>query len=897
MEIYINNNKKDLLILNGYIKTTFNSISEAQIDTTLDGEEFSIGDKVEIYNDENNKIYTGYISNKKDFYDRGLRRYNLKSGMFFWKDKPINELKTFYDINVSDIFNWLFSSISSIWADFTYELDVNLTDFDIAYIQFQQEDTYGKILERLQKSLAFDYFVDSEDKLIIKFGIAQNTYSNTFILTDDLMEDKIKIETKEEKYNDIIIEGKKYTEQVAKIPVWGYEGEVPPEGLPDGKDEEGNSLPNEEWFANLEAICKDLDKIEDIVIEGDSSGITLDATIYNSNFNSDGTLKYGNKLKLKINNSTGEKRKIKFKIYGRIYDEERITSEKDISIFIKRKLKITDNLIQKKSWAGKLVDYYLLSGKEKIIINGRIFDEYNVGDIVSYNIGGIKNFKVVEKKIEFLEGYAKYILEQDTTQLFNYDPSSSNFYAQLDANLKDAIISYEFNIWEKIKDYTTYKNEALCKVERFEQLELYDNKKIFGIILSEETPGSTWYIHLFLIDAATKTILQHENVLEYEIGAPFVFTPSEAFSKMPDVFGINGGTLGINIFGNAYSYNAYTNTLTKHTINPHQIERIIDYTTDCELSGVFTDGDGEMAFYCSKINQTIDSNNGTDFYKFDNGNMTWEYSTFPPGTQEYADYGRGLLDSYINLKSLVFLGSLYGGSIDRAFRGFNYYKDDTGQHLTEGEYVLFSSRPSPYIAIDKGTVQITLNDLGFNIYSSTPALEYIQYVYSQKVIYYGSNKFYPPDLKLESKITMDVGRYIAEIVYSWDNKWYLFYKNNKLNFLANGMLLKDLDIPSGQLDEIEGFISFLDRTYETNYPLEWDIYLRKGFDLYKFKLTDELLGMIGSRSIQEMVKDGTIVLPDKGRNAVSEPQEGQIVREGTNLYIYMGGVWKQFNIS
>jgi Fe-S cluster biosynthesis and repair protein YggX len=162
---------------------------------------------------------------------------------------------------------------------------------------------------------------------------------------------------------------------------------------------------------------------------------------------------------------------------------------------------------------------------------------------------------------------------------------------------------------------------------------------------------------------------------------------------------------------------------------------------------------------------------------------------------------------------------------------------------------------------------------------------------------YNLNKYYySKALKLDDKIDTDTGRTIAKIAYNYDNYWYLYYNNGSLNMLANGILLTGLDIPAGKIDEIDGFIGFFERTDVTAYPSLWKIYFRKDFNVYSFKLTDELFNLIGTKSMNEMVKDGTIVLPDKGRASIQNPEEGQMVREGTNIYVYLGGTWKQINM-
>jgi len=163
----------------------------------------------------------------------------------------------------------------------------------------------------------------------------------------------------------VIVKSKNRSVKTEKEPIFTWAGTVTSDGLPTGKDENGNAITDDQWRAKFDSPAIDVDDYATVNAAKEfDSGLTLNQTVYDANFDT-GVLKYPDFMYLQIDNSSGtDKNVTKLVIEGKpvvenylevIYDAGSFNTEREVS----------NDLISSKVWASSLAKWLYENGNGK----------------------------------------------------------------------------------------------------------------------------------------------------------------------------------------------------------------------------------------------------------------------------------------------------------------------------------------------------------------------------------------------------------------------------------------------------------------------------------------------------------------------------------------------------
>lgn len=396
------------------------------------------GQTVEIYINGIKK-FTGYAQKPRLNLRTKTVKVIAKDPMIKLMKKKCQD-KIFVNTSLDDILLWLVSTVGGVSS---YSLEA--TGKTVGFASYSITD---KLIDRLQEavdSVGGQMYFDENGTLIFKAGFA-SPFSTTTVgtLTVSKLSD-LDFQFVPSKGNKVIVNSKSRVVSDEKEYVFTWSGTVPPEGLPDGKDDDGNPLANEQWKAKFDNPAIDIDSYAEVEWEADPD-LALDQTTYDSNFDASGNLKYPDFMYLKITNSSNyERNVIKLGIQGRPIKDTNIEAIYQIGAGdIERR--VSNDLVTGKTWAAQLAQWLCEEG------NGRWQASIPVADFdfaLSLKVGdkidlvesstGISHRVIVRSiDLKLPDATATITVINDRDAEFVYTPSSTDVISSSPSDTSEA---------------------------------------------------------------------------------------------------------------------------------------------------------------------------------------------------------------------------------------------------------------------------------------------------------------------------------------------------------------------------------------------------------------------------------------------------------------------------
>ncbi len=328
------------------------------------------GQLVEVWIDSV-KQFTGYA--EKPTLTRNGRTVHVQA---FDKMKQLQKLKCqdkmFIGSTADAILTWLVETCGGI-SSASYNLDSILvatsggtTQAVVGYALYSIKDKLTDRLQEIVDSCGGSMWFDESGVLQFRAGFAATWSTSTVgTITVSKLKDIDSLQWLPSEGDRVIVKSKNRSVKTEKEPIFTWSGTVPPEGLPTGKDENGNAITDDQWRVKFDSPAIDIDDYAtvDAAKEFDS-GLTLNQTVYDANFDT-GVLKYPDFMYLQIDNSSGvDKNVTKLVIEGKpvvenylevIYDAGSFNTEREVS----------NDLISSKVWASSLAKWLYENGNGK----------------------------------------------------------------------------------------------------------------------------------------------------------------------------------------------------------------------------------------------------------------------------------------------------------------------------------------------------------------------------------------------------------------------------------------------------------------------------------------------------------------------------------------------------
>jgi len=371
------------------------------------------------------KKFTGYAQKPR----LNLRTKTVK---VVAKDEMINLMKkkcqdkVFVNTSLDTILLWLVETVGGITS---YSLES--TGKTVGFASYSLTD---KLIDRLQEivdSVGGQMYFDETGKLIFKAGFLSPFSTSTVgTLTVSKLSD-LDFEFIPSKGNKVTVSSKSREVSAEKEYIFTWSGTVPAEGMPDGKDDDGNTLANEQWKAQFDNPAIDVDSYSEVEWEADVD-LELDQTTYDANF-SGGSLKYPDFMFLKINNSaTAERIVTKLGIKGKPIKSSGVEAVYQIGAGdVERR--VTNDIVSGKKWAAQLAQWLCEEGNNKWQVSIPIADfdfavGLSVGDKITLTETSTGlNHRVVVRSIDLkYPESASITVINDRASTFSYSPSSTD---------------------------------------------------------------------------------------------------------------------------------------------------------------------------------------------------------------------------------------------------------------------------------------------------------------------------------------------------------------------------------------------------------------------------------------------------------------------------------------
>jgi len=380
------------------------------------------GQTVDIYLNGSKK-FTGYAQKPRLNLKTKTVKVVAKDGMIKLMKKKCQD-KVFVNTSLDTILLWLVETVGGVSS---YSLEN--TGKTVGFASYSITD---KLIDRLQEivdSVGGQMYFDETGKLIFKAGFLSSFSTSTVGTVSVSKLSDLDFEFIPSKGNKVIVSSKSREASDEKEYIFTWSGKVPAEGMPDGKDDDGNTLANEQWKAQFSGPAIDIDSYSEVEWEADPD-LTLDQTTYDSNFDS-GNLKYPDFMYLKITNSSNYERYVtKLGIKGKPIKDNNIeavyqTGSGDVE------RRVSNDLITGKKWAAQLAQWLYEEGNSKWQVSIPLADfdfalGLSVGDKITLTETSTGlNHRVVVRSIDLkYPESASITVINDRTSAFEYSPSS-----------------------------------------------------------------------------------------------------------------------------------------------------------------------------------------------------------------------------------------------------------------------------------------------------------------------------------------------------------------------------------------------------------------------------------------------------------------------------------------
>jgi hypothetical protein len=328
------------------------------------------GQLVEVWIDSV-KQFTGYA--EKPTLTRNGRTVTVKA---FDKMKQLQKLKCddkmFIGSTADDILTWLVETCGGIGSG-SHSLDSILvatsggtTQAVVGYALYSIKDKLTDRLQEIVDSVGGTMWFDESGVLQFRAGFAATWSTSTEgTITVSKLKDIDSLQWLPSEGDRVIVKSKNRSVKTEKEPIFTWAGTVTSDGLPTGKDENGNAITDDQWRAKFDSPAIEIDDYATVNAAKEfDSGLTLNQTVYDANFDT-GVLKYPDFMYLQIDNSSGvDKNVAKLVIEGKpvvenylevIYDAGSFNTEREVS----------NDLISSKVWASSLAKWLYEQGNDK----------------------------------------------------------------------------------------------------------------------------------------------------------------------------------------------------------------------------------------------------------------------------------------------------------------------------------------------------------------------------------------------------------------------------------------------------------------------------------------------------------------------------------------------------
>lgn len=317
------------------------------------------------------KQFIGYA--EKPTLTRNDRTVHIQA---YDKMKKLQKLKCadkiFINSTIDSILVWLVETIGGIGAgernldSLKIPTSSGVTEAVTGYALYSIKDKLTDRLQEIVDSCGGMMWFDESGILQFRAGFAADWSTSTVgTITVSKLEDISSLQWLPSEGDRVIVKSRNRSAKAEKEPVFIWSGTVPVEGLPTGKDENGNPITDDKWEARFDNPAIDIDDYTTVNAAKEfDSGLSLNESVYNSNF-SGGKLKYPDFMYLQIDNSSGyEKNVTKLLINGKPIVENYLEVVHDAGSFeVERE--ISNDLISSKVWASCLAKWLYENGNEK----------------------------------------------------------------------------------------------------------------------------------------------------------------------------------------------------------------------------------------------------------------------------------------------------------------------------------------------------------------------------------------------------------------------------------------------------------------------------------------------------------------------------------------------------
>lgn len=380
------------------------------------------------------KQFTGYA--EKPILTRNGRRVTIKA---FDKMKQLQKLKCtdkmFIGSTADAILTWLVGTCGGIGSG-SRNLDsivvasgVGTTQAVVGYALYSIKDKLTDRLQEIVDSCGGSMWFDESGVLQFRAGFAASWSTSTVgTITVSKLKDIDSLQWLPSEGDRVIVKSKNRSVKTKKEPIFTWAGTVPPEGLPTGKDENGNPITDDQWRAKFDSPAIEVDDYATVNAAKEfDSGLALNETVYNSNFAA-GVLKYPDFMYLQIDNSSGVGKNVtKLVIQGKPVVENYLEVIYDAGSFdVERE--VSNDLISSKVWASSLAKWLYENGNDKFEVVVPLADfslglGWKVGNkvnIVDASTGLSHRAWVREIDIDYRNRNMTVTLRSDRASAFSY---------------------------------------------------------------------------------------------------------------------------------------------------------------------------------------------------------------------------------------------------------------------------------------------------------------------------------------------------------------------------------------------------------------------------------------------------------------------------------------------
>jgi hypothetical protein len=424
-------------VFNGKISS--NECSFELENTQISGTHFTVSDldiegqAVEVWIDSDKK-FTGVA--EKPVLSLNGRKVQIKAvdALKKLKKKKCQD-KVYTNSTIDTILTWLLETVGGLdAADYNADsvqvpTSSGWTQATTGFKAYKATEKLGDALQEIVDSCGGSMWIDGDGVLQFRAGFA-STWSTSTVgtITVSNLKDIESLTWLPSEGDRVIVKSKNQSVKKEKEPIFTWSGTVPKEGYPDGLDENGNAIADDDWKAKFDSVAIDVDDYSTVNSNAQmDTGLTLDETVYNSNFES-GDLKYPDYMYLQINNSTEyEKNVTELVINGKPVVENYLEVIYDAGSWdVERE--IQNDLISSKVWAQSLAKWLYEQGNDKFEMTVPIADfdtavAWEVGNKVNIveSTTGLSHRAWIRKiDVDYRKRSIRVTLRSDRDSAFTY---------------------------------------------------------------------------------------------------------------------------------------------------------------------------------------------------------------------------------------------------------------------------------------------------------------------------------------------------------------------------------------------------------------------------------------------------------------------------------------------